>query len=101
VVDVATDDGGRIIALGQEVSACALGQASASLMGTHAIGRTQADLTQAREALAAYLSGTRDDPGDWPGLCVFAEARRFSARHGAILLPFEAAAEAAGKVTAR
>lgn len=101
VVDVATDDDGRITALGQEVSACALGQASAALMGAHAIGRTQAELTDARDALAAYLSGTSDDPGDWPGLSVFAEARRFSARHGAILLPFEAVAEAAAKVPAR
>lgn len=100
-VDVVTDDEGRITALGQEVSACALGQASAALMGAHAIGRTQAELTDARDALAAYLSGTSDDPGDWPGLSIFAEARRFSARHGAILLPFEAAAEAAGKVPAR
>jgi NifU-like protein involved in Fe-S cluster formation len=101
VVDVVTDDEGRITAMGQEVSACALGQASAALMGNHAVGRTHADITRARDALAAYLSGTSDDPGDWPGLSVFAEARRFSARHGAILLPFEAAAEAAARVPAR
>ena len=101
VVDVATDAEGRVIALGQEVHACALGQASAALMGTHVIGRTPAELSEARDALAAYLAGTRADPGDWPGLTVFAEARRLPARHGAILLPFEAAAEAAAKVPAR
>lgn len=95
VVDVVLDGDGRIAKLGQEVKACALGQASAALMGTHALGRTGADLAEARDALAAYLAGTRDDPGDWPGLDVFAEARRFPARHGAILLPFAAAAEAA------
>lgn len=94
VVDVATDDQGQIVALGQEVRACALGQASAALMGAHAIGRTAAELAAARDALAAYLAGTRDDPGDWPGLAVFADARRFTARHGSILLAFEAAAEA-------
>ncbi len=70
-------------------------------MGAHAIGRTPAELAEARDALAAYLAGARDDPGDWPGLAVFAEARRFTARHGAILLPFEAAAEAAARVPAR
>ena len=101
VVDVATDGEGRIAALGQEVRACALGQASAALMGAHAIGRTAAELAEARDALAAYLAGTRDDPGDWPGLAVFAEARRFTARHASILLAFEAAAEAALQARAR
>ena len=85
----------RIAALGQEVKACALGQASAALMGGHAIGRTAAELHETAADLAAYLAGTRDDPGAWPGLAIFAHARAYPARHGAILLPFEAAAEAA------
>ena len=101
VVDLVTDGDGRVAALGQEVRACALGQASAALMGAHAIGRTHRELAEARDALASFLAGGRDDPGDWPGLSVFAEARRFTARHGAILLPFEAAAEAAAGVPAR
>ncbi|HEX5183503.1 MAG TPA: iron-sulfur cluster assembly scaffold protein [Allosphingosinicella sp.] len=95
VVELALDEEGRIAALGQEVKACALGQASAALMGAHALGRTGADLAEARGALAAYLAGGRGDPGEWPGLEIFAEARRFPARHAAILLAFEAAAEAA------
>jgi NifU-like protein involved in Fe-S cluster formation len=94
-VAVTLDSQRRIAALGQEVKACALGQASAALMGAHAIGRPAAELHDARAALAAYLAGTRDDPGAWPGLAVFAAARAYPARHGAILLPFEAAAEAA------
>jgi len=95
VVDVVTDAAGRVALLGQEVRACALGQASAALMGANAIGRTPAELAEARDALAAFLAGARDEPGDWPGLSVFAEARRFTARHPSILLAFEAAAEAA------
>lgn len=95
IVDIASDGAGRVAALGQDVSACALGQASAALMGAHAIGRTPEELAAARDALAAYLSGERGDPGDWPGLGVFAAARAFTARHGAILLPFQAAAAAA------
>ena len=98
VVDLVTDEAGRVIALGQEVRACALGQASAALMGAHAIGRTAGDLSEARDALAAYLAGASEDPGDWPGLEVFAHARAYSVRHAAILLPFAAAAEAAGLV---
>jgi NifU-like protein involved in Fe-S cluster formation len=40
-VDLVLDGEGRVVALGQEVKACALGQASAALMGGHAIGRTR------------------------------------------------------------
>ena len=95
VVDVALDGEGRLAALGQEVKACAFGQASAALMGTHAPGRTPAELAEARDALAAWLDGSSEDPGAWPGLEILAPARRLSARHGAILLPFQAVAEAA------
>jgi NifU-like protein involved in Fe-S cluster formation len=95
IVDVALDREGRIADLGQEVSACALGQASAALMGAHAIGRSAAEIAGAHDALAAWLAGTGADPGGWPGLRVFAPARAFPARHGAILLAFAAAAAAA------
>jgi NifU-like protein involved in Fe-S cluster formation len=96
-VDVALDGEGRVAELGQEVKACALGQASASLMGAHAVGRTGAELEEARDSLADYLAGRCERPGDWPGLEIFAEARRVPARHASILLPFDAAAEAAAK----
>jgi len=101
VVDVALDEEGRVVALGQEVKACALGQASAALMGAHALGRSPGELAGARDALAAYLDGQRGDPGDWPGLAVFGEARPFGARHASILLAFEAAAEAAAAASRR
>ena len=94
-VDVVLDAAGRVAALGQEVKACAFGQASAALLGAHAPGRTPAELAEARDALAAWLGGTNDDPGAWPGLHILAPARRLTARHGAILLPFQAVAEAA------
>jgi NifU-like protein involved in Fe-S cluster formation len=93
-VDVVVDGQGRLVELGQEVRACALGQASASLMGAHAIGRSGAELAVARDALAGFLAGKRDDPGEWPGLSLFSEARSFAARHKSILLPFDAVAEA-------
>ena len=100
-VGVRLDGEGRVAALGQEVKACALGQASASLMGARALGRTPAELDEARDALGAYLKGERDDPGAWPGLEIFAEARPYAARHASILLAFEAAAEAADKAARR
>jgi NifU-like protein involved in Fe-S cluster formation len=94
-IDLALDADGRVVAIGQDVKACALGQASAALLGANVIGRSAAELASARDALAGYLVGTRDDPGAWPGLELFAPARRFSARHPSILLAFEAAASAA------
>ena len=96
-VDVILDSAGRIAELGQEVRACALGQASASLMGAHAIGRDLAELEAARDALTAFLAGERDDPGIWPGLEIFGPARAHSARHASIRLAFEAVAEAAAR----
>ncbi len=96
-VDVVLDGEGRLADLGQEVKACALGQASASLMGASAIGRSSGDLARARDDLAAFLGGRREDPGEWPGLELFREARPHKARHASILLAFEAVAEAAAK----
>jgi NifU-like protein involved in Fe-S cluster formation len=100
-VEVALDGQGRVAALGQEVKACALGQASAALMAGHAIGRSPAEIAEARDSLAGFLAGSRDDPGGWPGLDLFAEARRFPARHASILLAFEAAAAASEAASAR
>lgn len=86
---------GKVVALGLDVKACALGQASASLMAAHAIGRSVGELAEARDHLAAYLAGTADDLGFWPGLPVLAPARDYPARHASIRLGFEAIAEAA------
>ena len=97
VVDVTTDDAGRITALGQEVRACALGQASAALMGQHALGKSAEELAAARDALTLFLAGQADNPGDWPGLQIFRAAIPHSARHASIRLPFEAIAMAAGQ----
>jgi len=99
-VDVAMDRDGRVAAIGQEVRACALGQASAALMGEHALGRTPLELAEARDALTAFLAGERDDPGGWPGLEIFLPARPHAARHPSIRLAFEAVAEAAAQASA-
>lgn len=97
-VDVCLDGEGRVSAIGLQVNACALGQASASLMAAHALGRTAGELADARDSLAAFLEGKRDDPGAWPGLEILSPARSYPARHPAIRLAFEAVADAAGKV---
>jgi NifU-like protein involved in Fe-S cluster formation len=96
IVDIAMD-AGQVVSFGQEVRACALGQASAALLGKHIIGQRSATIANTVIALRDFLNGTRDDPGDWPGLSIFAPARPHRARHASILLAFEAAAEASAK----
>ncbi len=97
IVDVILDENGRVASLGQEVRACALGQASAALMGKYAVGRAASELDEARNALADFLSGERDDAGDWPGLEIFGPAIPHKSRHASIRLAFEAVAEAAAR----
>lgn len=93
-VDVNVDSEGRVTEIGMQVRACALGQASASLMAAHAIGKQATDFAAAHVALAGWLAGADAAP-DWPGLDIFLPARPHSARHASIRLAFEAAAEAA------
>ena len=86
---------GRLAELGRDVKACALGQASASLMAAQAIGLTAAELADARDRLTAYLAGESEALDFWPGLAVLAPARGYPARHASVRLGFEAIAEAA------
>ena len=98
-VDVDLDGEGRVAAVGMLVRACALGQASASLMGAHVVGRTPEELAESRDALTAWLAGERDAAPEWPGMEIFVPALAHRGRHASIRLAFEAAAE--GAVEAR
>ena len=96
-VDVNLDGEGRVAAVGMLVRACALGQASASLMGAHVVGRSAEELAAARDQLTAWLAGEREVPPDWPGMEIFAPALAHRGRHASIRLAFEAAADAAAE----
>ena len=95
--DVVLDAGARISAHGQEVRACALGQAAAELVARGIIGQDRAALVAARAELACWLAGGAEEPR-WPGLTVFAPARPHRARHASILLAFDAAIAAVDAV---
>ena len=95
---VALGRDGRVARFGQEVRACALGQAAAAILGSGVVGRTPDELAQARDALAAYLAdGGAKPPAGFPDAALFAPARAHKARHGSIRLAFEAAADAAAQ----
>lgn len=97
-VDLGAD--GRISRFGQEVRACALGQAAAALVEAEVIGSDVEALGAARSALADWLGGRRGEPPAWPGLEVFEPARPHRARHPSILLAFDAAIDAANAAQA-
>ncbi len=78
----------RVVRIRQAVEACAFGQATAALMGGHAMGRNAEEVSAALAELEAWLAGKGDVPAAWPGLEALAPARSRKGRHGAILLPF-------------
>ncbi|MDU8941981.1 iron-sulfur cluster assembly scaffold protein [Ovoidimarina sediminis] len=93
-VDVRVADG-RIADFAQDVRACALGQASASVLGAVAIGRTRDEIERARDALEAMLTADGPAPeAPFEGFEVLIPAREFRNRHKSILLALEATAEA-------
>jgi NifU-like protein involved in Fe-S cluster formation len=84
---------GRIVRVGLQVRACALGQASAALLAQDARDRAAEDVALTLHGLEAWLEGAGDMP-DWPDLALLAPARDHPARHGALLLPWKAASKA-------
>ncbi|WP_170398742.1 iron-sulfur cluster assembly scaffold protein [Ruegeria arenilitoris] len=93
-VDVKMQDG-RVSDYGQDVKACALGQASAAVVGGAIVGATRAQVETARDQLSAMLKKDGPAPGaPFDGLEVLMPARDYKNRHASILLALEAAAEA-------
>lgn len=84
-------DGAGIAKIGMQVSACAIGQASAALLARNAQGADPAQVITTGDAIAAWLAGEGALPTDWPGLAALAPALAHPGRHGALLLPWTAA----------
>jgi NifU-like protein involved in Fe-S cluster formation len=81
----------RISGYSQKIKACALGQASASVMAKAAIGKSKKEIQTARDKVVEMLTrGTTPPEGDWAPLTALAPAKAAKPRHGAILLPFDA-----------
>lgn len=93
-VDVVVTDG-RISTFAQDVKACALGQAAASVLGAVVIGRSRPEVEAARDALSAMLkSGGPAPAAPFDGFDVLLPARDYKNRHASILLSLEATVEA-------
>jgi NifU-like protein involved in Fe-S cluster formation len=93
-VDVRLQDG-KVADFGQDVKACALGQAAASVLGQVVIGRTRAEVETARDQLKAMLKADGPVPdAPFDGLEVLIPAKDYKNRHASILLALEATAAA-------
>jgi NifU-like protein involved in Fe-S cluster formation len=101
VVDVKVEDG-MVVDFAQDVKACALGQASASVLGSHILGATLPEIEMARDAFRAMLKEGGSPPeGRFSDISMLAPVKDYPARHASTLLAFEAAAEAVAKAMAR
>ena len=99
VVDVVVD-GDRVADFAQEVKACALGQAAASVLGAHVIGASLEELQTTRDAFRAMLKAGGPPPeGRFADLALLAPVKDYPARHTSTMLAFEAAAEAVAEAS--
>ncbi|NJM82680.1 MAG: iron-sulfur cluster assembly scaffold protein [Tabrizicola sp.] len=86
---------GRVAEFAQDVKACALGQASAAILGHAVLGRSLAELAAARDALRAMLTEGGPLPAPpFAGYEVLLPARDYKNRHASILLALDAVCEA-------
>jgi NifU-like protein involved in Fe-S cluster formation len=100
VVDLSLEDG-RVSDFAHDVKACALGQASSSLMARHVIGATPAELRQLGATIRRMLKENGPPPsGKWAEFAALEPVRDYKPRHASTLLNFEAVADALAQIEA-
>ena len=100
-VDVSMKDG-VVSDFGQEVKACALGQASSSIMARHVVGSTPEELRTVRDQMYRMLKEEGPAPtGKWADLEALLPVRDFKARHASTLLTFDAVVDAVNQIEAK
>lgn len=100
-VDVKMKDG-AVTDFGHEVKACALGQASSSIMARHVVGSTADELRELRGQMYRMLKEEGPPPsGKWADCEALLPVRDFKARHASTLLTFDAVVDAVDQIEAR
>jgi NifU-like protein involved in Fe-S cluster formation len=85
-----------------DVKACALGQASSSIMARHVVGAKPAELRELRETVRKMLKETGPPPsGKWADIAVLEPVRDYKARHASTLLTFDAVVSALDQIEAK
>lgn len=91
---LACDDAGAVVALGIRAQACAVGQAAAAIFADSAVGRDRASMERSATEIRDWLASPQASLPDWPGIGLLSAARAYPARHGAIMLAWDAALRA-------
>jgi NifU-like protein involved in Fe-S cluster formation len=96
-------DGDTVTDFAHEVKACALGQASSSIMARNIIGSKANELRDLREGVRKMLkeNGTPPANGKWSDIAVLEPVRDYKARHASTLLTFDAVVDAIGQIEAK
>lgn len=100
-VDVVMEEG-RVSDFAHDVKACALGQASSSIMARNIIGSSAQELRELRDSVRRMLKEGGEPPreGKWADIAVLEPVREYKARHASTLLTFDAVVEAIDKIEA-
>jgi SUF system NifU family Fe-S assembly protein len=95
-------DGDVVTDFAHDVKACALGQASSSIMAHHVVGSTAGELRELREAVRQMLkeNGAPPQDGKWADIAVLEPVRDFRARHASTMLTFDAVVDAISQIEA-
>jgi len=94
-----TMDGDTVTDFAHDVRACALGQASSSIMARNVVGATAGELRSVREQMYKMLKENGPVPaGKWADLAVLEPVRDYKARHASTLLTFDAVVDAIGQI---
>ena len=94
-------DGDTVTDFAHDVKACALGQASSSIMASHVVGAKADELRKLRETVRKMLKENGPPPsGKWADFAVLEPVRDYKARHASTLLTFDAVVSALDKIAA-
>jgi len=98
-----TMEGDTVTDFAHEVKACALGQASSSIMARHVVGATSGELRALRETVRRMLKENGAPPDDerWKDIQVLEPVRDYKARHASTLLTFDAVVDAINQIEAK
>jgi NifU-like protein involved in Fe-S cluster formation len=95
-------DGDRVTGYGQTVKACLLGQAAAAIMGKTVVGATASELREVGAAMRRMLREAGPPPGGrFAELEILEPVRHYKARHGSVLLTFDAIEKAIAEIEAK
>ncbi|UTW55964.1 iron-sulfur cluster assembly scaffold protein [Kordiimonas sp. SCSIO 12610] len=88
---------GKVIKFAQEVKACALGQATAAIVGQNVIGLTKDEFSDIRDRFRKMIAGDEVEfPEKWSDLNLLRPVQNHPGRKGSVMLPFECLSEIFG-----